>query len=187
MLDVVPEHLSVLGAKPIGKVFKNVRFLDRQVLRPYSSVNCWEGNIGMMRRNPVIQGHEVKRVEKGLTQLWIVRNKKTDTRHFCRVAPTEPSVPVHPLCSRGKKPQCLKKYEILGPLFSFEVSVHHIDHAEDFCQRCKAEFRLLHGLDIVGPFSTYCGTELYPGQPTDQRFILFGSINREKADRAPAP
>ena len=143
--------------------------------------------MGMVRRNPVINGFEVKVAEKGLTQLWVVRHRKKRTRHFCRVAPIEgSSVPVRPLCSRGRKPQYLNRYDVLGPLYEFGPSLHDIDHAEDFCQSCKKEFRALHGLDLTGPIFTHCGPELYHGQPVDQRFMLFGSTNRERGSGAAA-
>lgn len=117
----------------------------------------------------------------------IVRHKKKGTRQFCRADPAEPSVLVLPLCGRGKPTQYLKGNENLGPLFRFEVEVQWVDHAEDFCQRCKAEFRKLHGLDIVGPFSTCCSKEPYPGQPIEDRFMLFASTSREIGSEASVP
>ena len=127
-------------------------------------------------------------IERAITQLWIVRNNKSDTRHLIRLAPIEPNVPVSPICSSGGGgKQRIKDYSIEGCMFEFGPSFKKIDmnHAADFCQSCKSQLRRLLGMDFTYPILTTILPESYLGQPVEQRCMAFSSVHREGAPEEP--
>ena len=118
-----------------------------------------------------------------MTQLGIIRNLKNGVQHFTRVIPLENGTPLRPLCA-VKGNSRISKYDIVGQLFDMDKSLKEvrIHHEEDFCQPCKGAFRRLFQVDLTSSIFTATLPEAYPGQPLQDRFLLFGSSFRDGRD-----